>query len=333
MLENRSTFTGVEQAISRDNPFSALGTNTEGLLTSRECIESANLDWKVELFPAYAKLPSGEFVEVYHNQIPMRMDTMTPFKAVGNRYVPFQNVDVFSFMDNVIDDFGARYKNAGTFSNGAIVYVTLQLGDDIVIGDDKVVPYFTVINSHNGSTSIKAITTPTRITCSNTLQLAVANSVSSFSFKHTYNAQSKVYQAKKSLEIGYKYYDEFSQELNKLVEISASVDDLKKMLDVVYPVVDERTDIEGNILNEGAITKVKLAHNKIIENFEKADSYSVVNNAWGMLNAVNDWELWSAEIRGTNDRFERQAKTSVNGLIHPITDKAFNYIKKELVSV
>ena len=52
-----------------------------------------------------------------------------------------------------------------------------------------------------------------------------------------------------------------------------------------------------------------------------------------MLNAVNDWELWSAEIRGTNDRFERQAKTSVNGRIHPITDKAFNYIKKELVSV
>ena len=101
MLENRSTFTGVEQAITRDNPFSALGTNTEGLMTSRDCIESANLDWKVELMPAYAKLPSGEFVEVYHNQIPMRMDTMTPFKAVGNRYVPFQNVDVFSFMDNV----------------------------------------------------------------------------------------------------------------------------------------------------------------------------------------------------------------------------------------
>ena len=44
MLENRSTFTGVEQAIVRDNPFSAMGTNTEGLLTSRECIESANLE-------------------------------------------------------------------------------------------------------------------------------------------------------------------------------------------------------------------------------------------------------------------------------------------------
>tara|TARA_B100001564_G_scaffold257730_1_gene219569 strand:+ start:6429 stop:7430 length:1002 start_codon:yes stop_codon:yes gene_type:complete len=333
MLENRSTFTGVEQAIVRDNPFSAMGTNTEGLLTSRECIESANLDWRVELMPTYAKLPNGEFVEVAHNQIPMRMDTMYPFKAVGNRYVPFQNTDVFGFMDNVIDDFGARYKNAGTFSNGAIVYVTLALGDDIVIGDDKVVPYFTVINSHNGSTSIKAITTPTRITCSNTLQLAVANSVSSFSFKHTFNAHSKVIQAKQSLEIGYKYYDEFGKELNKLVEVNANVDDLKKMLDVVYPIVDERTDIEGNILNEGAITKVKLAHNKIVENFEKADSYSVVNNAWGMLNAVNDWELWSAEIRGTNDRFERQAKTSVNGRIHPITDKAFSYIKKELISV
>ena len=103
------------------------------------------------------------------------------------------------------------------------------------------------------------------------------------------------------------------------------------MLEIVFPVVAERTDIEGNILNEGAITKVKLAHNKIIENFENADSYSVVNNAWGMLNAINDWELWSAEIRGTNDRFERQVKTSVNGRIHPITDKAYSYITKELV--
>ena len=104
------------------------------------------------------------------------------------------------------------------------------------------------------------------------------------------------------------------------------------MLDVVFPVVAERTDIEGNILNEGAITKVKLAHNKIVENFENADSYSVVNNAWGMLNAVNDWELWSAEIRGNASRFERQAKTSVSGRIHPITDKAYSYIKENYLA-
>ena len=333
MVEVRNTFPSSIVNVERNNPFAEVGTKTEGLMTASECMVKAGLDWKVELMPSYALMPNGEYILNRENQIPVRMDSQTPFKAVGNRYVPFQNVDAFTFLDNVVDDFGAKYDTAGTFDNGAVVFIMLKLSDDIVIGDDKVVPYFTVINSHNGSTSIKAITTPTRITCSNTLQLAVANSVSSFSFKHTYNAQSKVYQAKQSLEIGYKYYDEFATELNKLVEVSANVDDLKKMLDVVYPIVDERTDIEGNILNEGAITKVKLAHNKIIENFEKADSYSVVNNAWGMLNAVNDWELWSAEIRGTNDRFERQAKTSVNGRIHPITDKAFKYIKNELISV
>ena len=72
MLENRSTFTGVEQAITRDNPFSALGTNTEGLMTSRECIESAGLDWRVELMEgrkgdlsyAFARL-----VGIAHNDI------------------------------------------------------------------------------------------------------------------------------------------------------------------------------------------------------------------------------------------------------------------------
>lgn len=331
MVEVRNTFPSSIVNVERNNPFAEVGTKTEGLMTASECMVKAGLDWKVELMPSYALMPNGEYILNTENQIPVRMDNNTPFKAVGNRYVPFQNVDAFTFLDNVVDDFGAKYDTAGTFDNGAVVFIMLKLSDDIVIGDDKVVPYLTIINSHNGSTSIKAMTTPIRIVCSNTLRLAMANAVSSFSFKHTFNAKSKVAQAKESLEIGYKYYDTFGQDLNKLVETQASVDDLKKMLDVVFPVVAERTDIEGNILNEGAITKVKLAHNKIIENFEKADSYSVVNNAWGMLNAINDWELWSAEIRGTNDRFERQVKTSVNGRIHPITDKAYSYITKELV--
>jgi|SRR5210317_496527 phage/plasmid-like protein (TIGR03299 family) len=329
---SRNTFDNtVVETVERNNPFAQLGANTNGLMTASECMAKAGLDWKVDTLPCFVQMPSGEFVEVPHNKIPVRSDNATPFKAVGNRYVPFQNHEVFSFMDNVVSSVGASYENAGTFERGALVYITIKLGDEIKIADDKVVPYFTVINSHNGSTSIKAITTPIRITCSNTLQLAVKNSASSFSFRHTFNAKSKVAQARNSLEIGFQYYDEFGKELNKFAETSANVDDLKKMLDVVFPVVSERTDIKGNILNEGAITKVKLAHNKIVENFEKADSYSVVNNAWGMLNAINDWELWTAEIRGA-DRFERQAKTSVSGRIHPITDKAFAYINENLIN-
>lgn len=324
----RDTFSNVStEIVSRANPFKALGTDTNGLMSASQCMNKAGLDWSVDLHDCYVKV-NGEFVKTTYNKIPVRSDNNYPFKAVGNRYVPFQNKDVFSFMDSVLDDSNSRYAYAGTFENGAIVYITIALGDEITIGDDKVAPYFTVINSHNGSTSIKAITTPVRITCENTLQLAVRNAVSSFSFRHTFNASQKVAQAKKSLEIGYAYFDEFGKELNQLTEMSANVDDLKKILDVVYPVVAERTDIEGNILNEGAITKVKLAHNKIIENFENADSNSVVNNYWGVLNAINDWELWSAEIRGNASRFERQAKTSVNGRIHPITDKAYDFIKE-----
>ena len=332
MTNLRNSFTNVStETLERVNPFEALGTDTNGLMTASQCMEKAGLNWSVDLHDCYVNI-NGEFVKTNYNKIPVRSDNNFPFKAVGNRYVPFQNTDVFSFMDSVIDDSNSRYAYAGTFENGALVYITIALGDDIKIGDDNVVPYFTIINSHNGSTSIKAITTPIRITCSNTLQLAVKNAVSSFSFRHTFNAKSKVAQAKQSLEIGYQYYDDFGKELNQLTEISTNVDDLKKMLDVVFPVVAERTDIEGNILNEGAITKVKLAHNKIVENFENADSYSVVNNAWGMLNAVNDWELWSAEIRGNASRFERQAKTSVSGRIHPITDKAYSYIKENYLA-
>jgi len=313
----------------KEVPFTSLGEKVEGLMSASQCMEKAGLNWNVNLAPCYMKLPNGEFVEVKENQVPYRDDTNTPFKAVGNRYYPFQNKQCFDFLDNVIDDFGAKYDTAGAFDNGAIVFLMLELSNNIVIGDDKVVPYLTMVNSHNGSTSLKAFTTPIRITCSNTLKLAIKNAVSSFSFRHTKNANGKIAQARQSLEIGYKYYDEFGKELNKLTEISANVDDLKKILEVVFPVISERKDIEGNILNEGAITKVKLAHNKIINNFENGDSNSVKNNLWGIVNAINSWELWDSEIRNTNSRSERQAKSIVNGRIHPITDKTFDLIKSK----
>jgi len=333
MVNTNSMFPSSIVSVERNIPFSELGENVEGLMSASECMDKANLDWGVDLADCYMKLPNGQFVEVPNNKVPYRTDLEVPFNAVGNRYVPFQNKQCFDFLDNVIDDFGARYDTAGAFDNGAIVFLMLRLSNEVVIGDDKVVPYLTMINSHNGQTSLKAFTTPIRITCSNTMRLAIKQAVSSFSFKHTKNASSKIQQARRSLEIGYRYYDEFSHEMNKLVDVKANVDDLKKMLEVVYPVVSERTDIEGNILNEGAITKTKLAHNKIIDIFENGDSATVKDNAWGMLNSVNDWELWTSEIRNTNSRFERQAKSIVSGRIHPITDRSFSYLKENYLTL
>lgn len=316
-------------AIERNIPFHELGVQTEGLLTARECMEKAGLNWQVELMPCYAQLPNGSFIEVKGNKIPVRTDENIPFKAVGNRYHPFQNKDAFNFLDNIVDDFGATYDSAGAFDNGAIVYIMLKLSDDIVIGDDKVVPYLTLVNSHNGTTSLKAFTTPIRIVCSNTLRLAMQNAVSSFSFKHTQNAGTKISQARKSLQLGFAYYGEMQEELDKLIDVQVKKDEVQKMLDLILPVV-ERTDIEGNVLNEGVVSKQKLAHTKILNNFDNADSPSTVGNAWGLLNAVNSWELWEKEMRNT-DRAERQAKGMIQNRVHPVSDKAFDYIKRELL--
>ena len=332
-MRNNMFPTSSIQFEERANPFENLGTDTQGLLTAKECMEQAGLDWRVELRPTFTQLANGKYVEVKHNKIPVRTDENIPFNAVGNRYVPFQNVQCFDFLDLMIDDFGATYDTAGAFDNGAIVYMMLKLPQEIKIGDDEVVPYLTMVNSHNGSTSLKAFTTPIRITCSNTLRLAIQQSKSSFAFKHTANATGKIAQGREALQISFEYYDEFQKELEKFIETPATVDTLNNVLDNVLVLPTERTDIDHNILNEGAITKVKLSRSKIIDIFENGDSNSVKDNAWGIVNAINDWELWTAEIRGDKSRFERQAKSVLNGRLHPITDKAFNYMKQELVKV
>ena len=331
IMSNLPMFPETLVTTDRENPLSYLGETVEGLMTAEECMEKANLNWRVELMPTFAQMPNGEYIEVRDNKIPVRMDNNKPFQAVGNRYIPFQNQDCFDFLDDMVQEYGATYDTAGTFGSGAVVFIMLKLPKTIVVGDDQVVPYLTFINSHNGSTSLKALTTPTRITCSNTLRLAMHNSVSHFTFKHTINAYSKMSQGRKALDISFKYYDEFEEQTDKLLNTKVNVDNLNQILDTVMALPDEKTDISGNVLNEGAITKVKIARNKIIKNFENPDSPSVEKNAWGLLNAINDWELWTAEIRGNNSRFERQAKSMVSGRLHPVTDKAFEIIKDTIL--
>ena len=248
-MRNNMFPTSSVQFEERENPFKNLGTDTNGLMTAQQCMVEAGLDWRVELRPTFAQLPNGEFVEVKHNKIPMRTDENIPFNAVGNRYVPFQNVQCFDFLDLMIDDFGATYDTAGAFDNGAIVYMMLKLPQEIKVGDDEVVPYLTMVNSHNGSTSLKAFTTPIRITCSNTMRLAIQESKSSFAFKHTANATGKIAQGREALKLSFEYYDEFEKELQKFIETPASVDNLNEVLDNVLIVPQERTDIDHNILN------------------------------------------------------------------------------------
>ena len=192
----------VENMFSaREIPWHKIGEVTEGALSSQEAIVKAGLDWTVSTRPI-ATFQEGNntdvssLIDVEDFWATVRDTDDSVLGVVGNRYTPIQNLECFDFLDTVLDDSTAKYETAGSLYGGKVVWMMINLGKDVVVGEDRTVPYLLMTNSHDGSTAIKGVTTPIRVVCSNTLKLALNNSTTGFSFRHTTNVHGKLAQAR-----------------------------------------------------------------------------------------------------------------------------------------
>ena len=238
----------VENMFSaREIPWHKIGEITEGALSSQEAIVKAGLDWTVSTRPI-ATFQEGNntdvssLIDVEDFWATVRDTDDSVLGVVGNRYTPIQNLECFDFLDTVMDDSSAKYETAGSLYGGKVVWMMINLGKDVVVGEDRTVPYLLMTNSHDGSTAIKGVTTPIRVVCSNTLKLALNNSTTGFSFRHTTNVHGKIDQARKLLDISYKYVDNFQEEVEKMIDTHIERDKYYEILDKTFPQIEVNDD-------------------------------------------------------------------------------------------
>lgn len=280
-----------------ETPWHRLGVVTKGALSSAEAIEKAGLDWTVSLRPVYTGgVDAGgeeHAIEIQDTFATVRNSDDSVLGVVGNRYTPVQNQECFSFLDTVLPDFDAKYETAGSLDGGRIVWVLLNLGKDVVVGQDKTIPYLLMTNSHDGSMGIKALTTPIRVVCQNTLTFALNNFATQFSFRHTQRVHDRIEQGRNSLELSYKYIDGFQEEVERLIDQQVSNDKYQEIIDSLFPVPELKDDESNVVVN----TKARETQGILWNNFENPEFDEHKGTAWSVVNAISNYELWSAPIR------------------------------------
>ena len=115
------------------------------------------------------------------------------------------------------------YEFAGSIKAGkkVVVQAKLQGSFDVRPGDpcDR---YITMINSHDGSTGLKAFFTPIRLFCMNQLQAALKGAISSVSLRHTVNASQRMHDAMQVFGLSENYFEHFKERAafldNKIVD-------------------------------------------------------------------------------------------------------------------
>ena len=69
---------------------------------------------------------------------------------------------------------------------------------------DEVDPYICFTNTFDGSGSIKVCSTPVRVVCNNTLNLALSNAKRTWSTRHVGDIKGKLEEAKETLGLAKK---------------------------------------------------------------------------------------------------------------------------------
>lgn len=254
--------------------------------TSQEALESAKLNWKVRQSTVHYEGLNG-FTALGNKKVNWRDDTGLALGVVGDGYTVLQNSDAFKFLDSVVGSMEAMYVNAGSFKQGAKIYVQAILPGyirfDGVGGDDVGEKLLTFITSHDGSLPVSVLFTPTRIVCMNTLIMALDNGKRKTSLRHTSSLAIGLDNAKKTLGIlnaQFSLLEEMSAKLIKTPFDEKQMPDLLNKTGLIKEKGNETSTRSLNIINE-VLNKYHFG--------KGSDLSSAKGTAWGAYNAVSEY--------------------------------------------
>jgi len=285
--------------VARELAWHGLGTFVPEAVGSTEALALSGLDWEVRLEDAY----TGDGAKIPETKVTRRSTDNRVLGVVGERYTPIQNHELFTFTDDLAE-YGAKYESAGSLAYGKYVFTTMVIERPMTLVDDPHIPYIVMASSHDGSMATRALLSPVRVVCMNTLRLAIRNARRSFVIRHTASAPQRIEQARRALGIAFDYYDGFEDEVRALMAQSVTEKEFEALIENVWP--------EKEALLSGSHSERKRHEVKAL--YQHDDALTLwKGTGWGALNAFNTWELWNSPVRVTKNvdeqtvRSERQA--------------------------
>lgn len=261
-------------------PWHQLGTRLENPATSEEAIESAGLDFTVNLKPVKTTV-DRKSKTVPNTYATVRSDTGDILGVVGARYQPIQNREAFSFFDALVGEDEAIYHTAGVLGKGERIWILAKLPDYIKVGKEDIVDkYLLLTNSHDGSSVVRAKLTPIRVVCNNTLSVALTGIEQEVRIRHTASASAKLEEAHKLLGLTNSLYEQLDGIFNTMALRKISD---KQLMDYVKTLVPENPEAKHQTRNENIRTSILDLH----ESGLGADLSR--GTVWGAYNAVAEY--------------------------------------------
>ena len=281
--------------------------------TSKEALELAGLDWTVDGKPVY----DAKGNEISGYKANTRSSDGTVLGIVTNKYKVVQNTEAFDFTDALVGE-GIVYETAGSLKNGKTIWLLGKMPERYIVGD-KFEPFICFTNSHDGKGAIQVCMTPIRVVCNNTLNAALNTATRTWSTKHMGDMNSKLREAKHTLQLANNYLDALSEEADRLANEKFMPEDVALVLDEMFPYDESMSNRKKRNIEE--------VKDGIVACMLAPDLVQFMNTKWGFINAVSDYVGHANPARLTETYAENNWGRIMTG--HPILDRAMALVGVE----
>lgn len=314
MAHELSIQNGRAEMFSGNNvtPWHKLGTVVAGLLTAKEAIDAAHLNWNVDFRPI---LVAGKLIDQKEYQATVRCDTLETLGIVKGRYEIIQNQECFDFLDSLVADGELKYETAGALRGGKQVWMMAKYNGEIDINSDKHRMWLLLVTSHDGSKCLECCWVTERVVCANTLSIALKGKSNSVKIRHSAAWESKRSEAQRILGLTQDYFGEMRQALSGLNEQPMTQDDMQAFSKLLFPAKDESS----------VPTRTQNIRSEVSDLFSKGQG-NLGQSRWDALNAVTDYVDHNSTIRGENST---RLESSLFGTGAATKQKAFEYLTGE----
>lgn len=298
--------------VGRNVPWHGQGISVEAAPTSADAIRLAGLDWTVN--PQDVFLADG--TRIPGATCNVRSSDNRPLGIVGDRYTIVQNVDAFAFTDSLLGE-GVTYETCGSLKNGKIIWLLAKMPETYKVLGDDVESYLVFTNTHDGSGAVRVATTPIRVVCNNTLNLALKTAKRTWSARHTGSIAGKLDDAANTLKFAEIYMKETQNMFEELYKVKLNDISVRRLLDNVVPITPDMSQRQEE--------NAKILRMDIMTRYNEAPDLKFLDKTGArFIQAIADTTSHMEPIRRTQNYEENKFKKTIDG--NELLDKAVEIV-------
>lgn len=321
----------------REVPWHGLGIVLPDYVPVIEAQKLAGLTWSVRKEPVHYRMPAvdgmSRVMEVPGAFAIVRNDNQRPLGVVGAAYEPYQNDQMFSFVDEFTKEASSKLETCGSLRNGRTVWALTTAGTVEYLEGDPVKKFFLIKNAFDGSSNIEICFTDVRVVCNNILSAALKQAPNIWRVRHTSSLHEQVQAVKEAIFMQQKHADAMRAAMELMVSAKLTEAEVKQAAtEIVMGEASEVVELlqpGQDLIDLASAHKAKVI-NKILELHDSgagSDIPGVRGSVYGLLNACTEYADHFKTIRPGDRSFsEARFESLMLGSASAFKARAFNYV-------